>query len=63
MKENEANCIFLKRMLSRNCLSRRNICVLLRWPSGMAKSGQLFRSMIQEGKRLFEQRPFVGTKS
>lgn len=61
-KKKEANYIFLKRMIPRNCLSKRNLCVLLRWPSEMAKSGQLCSRMIQGGERLFEQRRFVGRK-
>jgi len=34
--------------------------VLLRWHFEMGKSGQLFSDTIQDGKRLFEQRPCVG---
>lgn len=34
--------------------------MLPRWASEMGKSGQLFSSVIQDGKRLFEQRPHVG---
>lgn len=40
--------------------SRRSVRVLLRWPSEAGKSGQLFSSMIQDGKKVFEQRACVG---
>lgn len=58
-KENQVHCMFFKETYPAIVFQGKTTCALVRWHSEMGKSGHLFSSMIQSGKNLFEQRPYV----